>query len=147
MKTNNTCQLTTVLAFLGLALASWPRSTAGDSPAVGIETRTAWTTSRVKGSPDPPLPYITERAFPSLKFKQCLDIAKMPGTTLIPLGELPRRVGELDSTADIVIHCRSGVRSGKAQRILKDMGFSRVTNLTGGILQWSDDVDPTVAKY
>ncbi len=75
------------------------------------------------------------------------DIAKMPGTTLIPLGELPRRVGELDSTADIVIHCRSGVRSGKAQRILKDMGFSRVTNLTGGILRWSDDVDPAVAKY
>jgi adenylyltransferase/sulfurtransferase len=75
------------------------------------------------------------------------DIAKIPGTTLIPLGELPRRVGELDSTADIVIHCRSGVRSAKAQHILKDMGFSRVTNLSGGILQWSDDVDPTVAKY
>lgn len=75
------------------------------------------------------------------------EIAKIPGTTLIPLGELNKRVGELDATADIVIHCKSGVRSGKAQRLLKDMGFSRVTNLTGGILRWSDDVDSSVAKY
>ena len=75
------------------------------------------------------------------------DIARIEGTKLIPLGELPRRVGELDSTADIVIHCKSGKRSAKAQQILKDMGFSRVTNLTGGILRWSDDVDPSVPKY
>ncbi len=74
-------------------------------------------------------------------------IASIPGTTLIPLGELNKRVGELDATADIVIHCKSGMRSGKAQRLLKDMGFSRVTNLAGGILRWSDDVDPTVPKY
>ena len=75
------------------------------------------------------------------------EIAKIPGTTLIPLGSLPQHVHELDSTADIVVHCKSGVRSGKAQRLLKEMGFSRVTNLAGGILRWSDDVDPTVAKY
>ncbi len=75
------------------------------------------------------------------------EIARIPGTTLIPLGELNKRVGELDATADIVVHCKSGVRSGKAQRLLKDMGFSRVTNLTGGILRWSDDVDSSVAKY
>ena len=75
------------------------------------------------------------------------EIARIPGTKLIPLGELNKRVGELDATADIVIHCKSGMRSGKAQRLLKDMGFSRVTNLTGGILRWSDEVDPTVPKY
>ena len=75
------------------------------------------------------------------------EIARIPGTTLIPLSELNKRVGELDATADIVVHCKSGVRSGKAQRLLKDMGFSRVTNLTGGILRWSDDVDSSVAKY
>ncbi len=75
------------------------------------------------------------------------DIARIPGTTLIPLGQLPQRVDELDSTADIVIHCKSGMRSAKAQKILKEMGFSRVTNLTGGILRWSDEVDPTVPKY
>ena len=75
------------------------------------------------------------------------DIARIEGTTLIPLGEVARRVGELDSTADIVIHCKSGVRSGKAQKILKDMGFSRVTNLAGGILRWADEVDSSIAKY
>ncbi len=75
------------------------------------------------------------------------EIASIPGTTLIPLGELNKRVGELDAAADIVIHCKSGIRSGKAQRLLKDMGFSRVTNLAGGILRWSNDVDPAVPKY
>ena len=75
------------------------------------------------------------------------EIARIPGTTLIPLGTLPQHVHELDSTADIVVHCKSGVRSGKAQRLLRDMGFSRVTNLAGGILRWSDEVDPRVPKY
>lgn len=75
------------------------------------------------------------------------EIAKIPGTKLIPLGSLPQHVHELDATADIVVHCKSGVRSGKAQRLLKDMGFSRVTNLTGGILRWSADVDPRVPRY
>ena len=75
------------------------------------------------------------------------EIARIPGTTLIPLGTLPQHVHELDSTADIVVHCKSGFRSGKAQRLLKEMGFSRVTNLTGGILRWSDEVDPSVPKY
>ncbi len=75
------------------------------------------------------------------------EIASIPGSTLIPLGTLPQHVHELDSTAEIVVHCKSGVRSGKAQRLLKAMGFSRVTNLTGGILRWSDEVDRTVPKY
>ncbi len=75
------------------------------------------------------------------------EIASIPGTRLIPLGTLPQHIHELDATADIVVHCKSGVRSGKAQRLLKELGFSRVTNLAGGILRWSDDVDPRVPKY
>ncbi len=75
------------------------------------------------------------------------EIARIGGSTLIPLGTLPQHVHELDSTADIVVHCKSGVRSGKAQRLLKEMGFSRVTNLSGGILRWSDEVDPNVPRY
>ena len=75
------------------------------------------------------------------------EIARIPGSTLVPLGTLPQHVHELDATADIVVHCKSGYRSGKAQRLLKDMGFSRVTNLTGGILRWSTDVDPSVPRY
>jgi len=75
------------------------------------------------------------------------EIAKIPGTTLIPLGQLPKRVDELEATADIIVHCKMGGRSARAQQILKDMGFSRVTNLAGGILAWSDQVDPSVPKY
>ena len=75
------------------------------------------------------------------------EIARIPGSTLVPLGTLPEHVHELDATADIVVHCKSGVRSGRAQRLLKEMGFSRVTNLTGGILRWSAEVDPTVPRY
>lgn len=75
------------------------------------------------------------------------EIAKIEGSTLIPLGEVAQRVGELDATADIIVHCKMGGRSAKAQGILKDMGFSRVTNLTGGILRWSEDVDSDIPQY
>jgi adenylyltransferase/sulfurtransferase len=66
---------------------------------------------------------------------------------LIPLGDLPNRVNELDSSREIVAHCRSGVRSAKAVSFLQQAGFRKVKNLTGGILGWSDKVDPSVPKY
>jgi adenylyltransferase/sulfurtransferase len=66
---------------------------------------------------------------------------------LIPLGDLPSRVHELNSADDIVVHCRSGVRSGKAVDFLRKAGFRKVKNLKGGILAWSDQVDPSVPKY
>jgi adenylyltransferase/sulfurtransferase len=66
---------------------------------------------------------------------------------LIPLGDLPKRVNELDSARDIIAHCRSGVRSAKAVSFLQQAGFRKVWNLKGGILAWSDDVDPAVPKY
>lgn len=66
---------------------------------------------------------------------------------LIPLGELPRRVRELDSSREIVVHCRSGKRSADAVEFLQRAGFQRIWNLKGGILAWSDDVDPAVPKY
>jgi len=75
------------------------------------------------------------------------DIAHIPGARLIPLGNLPAAVPSLDRTRDIVVQCRSGVRSGRAVRLLQAAGFTRVRNLAGGILRWSDDVDPTVPKY
>jgi len=76
-----------------------------------------------------------------------VEIAHIPGARLIPLGQLASRVGELDRDADLVVHCRSGVRSAQAVRFLQEAGFRRVRNLTGGILAWSDEVDPTVPKY
>jgi adenylyltransferase/sulfurtransferase len=66
---------------------------------------------------------------------------------LIPLGELPRRVHELDSSREIVAHCRSGKRSAEAVDFLRKAGFRKVLNLKGGILAWSDEVDPSVPKY
>jgi molybdopterin/thiamine biosynthesis adenylyltransferase/rhodanese-related sulfurtransferase len=66
---------------------------------------------------------------------------------LIPLGDLPKRVHELDSSREIVVHCKSGMRSAKAVDFLRQSGFNRVTNLTGGILAWAEKVDPSLPKY
>jgi len=66
---------------------------------------------------------------------------------LIPLGELPRRVHELDSAREIVAHCKSGKRSAQAVDFLKQAGFRKIYNLHGGILSWSTEVDPSVPRY
>jgi adenylyltransferase/sulfurtransferase len=66
---------------------------------------------------------------------------------LIPLGELPKRASELDSSREIVAHCRSGKRSADAVQFLQQAGFRKIWNLKGGILAWSDEVDPSVPKY
>ena len=66
---------------------------------------------------------------------------------LIPLGDLPKRVHELDSSREIVAHCRSGVRSAKAVDFLRQAGFKKVHNLAGGILAWADRVDSKMPKY
>lgn len=66
---------------------------------------------------------------------------------LIPLGDLPRRVSELDSSREIVAHCRSGKRSADAVQFLTQAGFHKIWNLKGGILAWSDEVDPSMPKY
>jgi adenylyltransferase/sulfurtransferase len=69
------------------------------------------------------------------------------GGYLIPLGDLSRRAAELDSSREIVAHCRSGKRSAEAVEFLRRAGFRKILNLKGGILAWSDEVDPTVPKY
>jgi sulfur-carrier protein adenylyltransferase/sulfurtransferase len=69
------------------------------------------------------------------------------GGHLIPLGELPQRVHELDSSREIVAHCKSGKRSAQAVEFLQKAGFRKIQNLKGGILAWSDEVDPSVPKY
>ena len=66
---------------------------------------------------------------------------------LIPLGELPRRVHELDSAREIVAHCKSGKRSAQAVDFLRQAGFRKIYNLRGGILSWSTEVDPSVPRY
>jgi sulfur-carrier protein adenylyltransferase/sulfurtransferase len=75
------------------------------------------------------------------------QICRIPGSTLIPLPELPHRVKELDSQRELVVHCKSGMRSLKATQFLRQSGFRRVKSLKGGILAWADKIDPTVPKY
>jgi adenylyltransferase/sulfurtransferase len=75
------------------------------------------------------------------------QICNIPYAKLIPLGDLPKRVNELDSADEIVAHCKSGTRSAKAVDFLKQAGFRKVRNMKGGILAWSDKVDPSVPKY
>jgi adenylyltransferase/sulfurtransferase len=75
------------------------------------------------------------------------QICSIPGAKLIPLGDLAKRMNELDSAKEIVAHCKSGVRSGKAVDFLRQAGFKKVRNMKGGILAWSDKVDPRVPKY
>ncbi len=70
-----------------------------------------------------------------------------PDVRFIPLGDLPSRMHELDTADDIIMQCRSGVRSAKGLAILQGAGFRKLRNLTGGILAWSDEVDPSIAKY
>ena len=74
------------------------------------------------------------------------DICNIKGY-LIPVGDLPKRVSELDSSREIIAHCRSGVRSARAVNFLRSAGFKKVYNLTGGILAWADQIDPSMPKY
>ncbi len=76
------------------------------------------------------------------------EIAQIPNTKLIPLGEVVTRASEIDQSRTTVVHCKGGVRSAKAIESLKAAGFSgRLINLKGGIGAWSDEVDPSVPKY
>jgi adenylyltransferase/sulfurtransferase len=69
------------------------------------------------------------------------------GGKLIPLNEVPNRLDEIPREREIVVHCRSGVRSQKIAEFLKQAGYPRVVNLAGGILAWADEIDPKVQKY
>jgi sulfur-carrier protein adenylyltransferase/sulfurtransferase len=75
------------------------------------------------------------------------QICRIPGAVLIPLRELPSRVHELDPSQEVILQCRSGVRSANATAWLRHQGFTRARNLTGGILAWIDEVDPSQPKY
>jgi adenylyltransferase/sulfurtransferase len=75
------------------------------------------------------------------------QINRIAGSTLIPLGELPRRYQELPRDREIILQCKTGARSGRAQDFLKSVGFARVKNLKGGIRDWIDKVDPSQPKY
>lgn len=80
MATSKTSRFVATLVLVSLVLAAMQRGTRADSPKVGIEKRSPWATSRITGSPEKPLPYVAERAFPALTFKNCIDITNAPGS-------------------------------------------------------------------
>ena len=70
-----------------------------------------------------------------------------PGGEIDPAGRIPSRMSELDSADEIVLHCKSGVRSAKAVRLLQEAGFGKLHNVEGGITAWAEEVDSSVPKY
>jgi adenylyltransferase/sulfurtransferase len=75
------------------------------------------------------------------------EICRIAGSTLMPLPTLPQRLGELDKDRELIVHCKSGMRSQQAIGLLRQAGFAKLVNLKGGILAWADKIDPTMAKY
>jgi adenylyltransferase/sulfurtransferase len=75
------------------------------------------------------------------------QLCRLEGAALIPLNELPARFGELDRGRETVVYCRSGVRSQHAIAYLKQQGFTRLYNLSDGILAWAERIDPAMPRY
>ena len=76
-----------------------------------------------------------------------LEISKIPGSEVIPLGELAFRISELDSSEEIILVCKSGIRSTRALEILLGAGFTNINNLKGGINAWAQEIDPSLPIY
>ena len=74
-------------------------------------------------------------------------IGRIEGARLVPLDTLPRSIGQLNAEDEIVVYCHHGVRSAMAAEWMREQGFSRVRNLTGGIDRWSVEVDASVRRY
>ena len=75
------------------------------------------------------------------------DISRIPGARLVPLGTLDTAAPTLDASREVILYCKVGVRSLHAAEELADLGFTKLANLSGGIIRWSEEVDPTVLRY
>lgn len=75
------------------------------------------------------------------------SLCRLPGAILIPMGELPARLQELNNDAETVVICHHGVRSFHAARYLETTGFGDVINLSGGVAAWAGEVDPAMPRY
>ena len=101
MATGNAAGFAAALILVSAVSPAMSRTAMADPPKIGIETRVAWTTSRITGSPEPPLPYVTERVFPALKFNQCLDITSAPGSDRLYVVEQSGKVFSFPNKPDI----------------------------------------------
>ncbi len=78
---------------------------------------------------------------------QEFEIVRLPGAILMPLGDLERRLPELDPARELIVYCHRGVRSVRAVAYMRHLGFTRARNLVGGITEWTDKVDPSLPRY
>ena len=122
--------------FCGVAPAA---TAAADAPPPSDDATVEQLKARLAGQD---APFILDVREP-----QEYQICNIPGSTLIPLGELPSRLHELEGRGEMIVHCKSGARSAKAVKLLREAGFAQAKNLRGGILRWIDAVDPTLPKY
>ena len=122
-------------AFCGITSEEGSGADTGGLPQISPETLSA----RLAGE-EPPL-LIDVRDPPEW------EIAHLPGATLIPLSELPQRVTELTHARELVVYCHTGRRSAQGAKLLLELGFTHVSNLTGGIEAWAQKVDPTMSRY
>jgi adenylyltransferase/sulfurtransferase len=76
-----------------------------------------------------------------------LEISRLEGATLIPLGQLAARLSELDSAEEMVVFCKGGTRSARALELLASAGFRKAKNLKGGINAWAREIDPKLPVY
>jgi sulfur-carrier protein adenylyltransferase/sulfurtransferase len=116
---------------------------AGPEPAVAQNNATEITAVELKRRLDKGDPLVIV----DVREPNEYQINRIPGSILIPLGDIPKRAGELDPDREIVMQCKVGGRSAKAADYLRSIGFKRVLNLKGGILDWVDKVDPSQPKY
>ena len=75
------------------------------------------------------------------------EIARLDKAVLMPVAQVPARVNELSTADEIVVYCKTGVRSGRITNFLRDLGFRKVKNLAGGIDEWADKVEPEMPRY
>ena len=101
MATFKTVRFVAALILIFAALMAIRCTVMADELKVGIDKRVAWTTSRITGSPEPPLPYVTERAFPSLTFNQCLDITTAPGSDRLFVVEQSGKIFSFPNKPDV----------------------------------------------
>jgi molybdopterin/thiamine biosynthesis adenylyltransferase/rhodanese-related sulfurtransferase/molybdopterin converting factor small subunit len=129
--------------FCGVAPASEAAMTANGNPVSNLASETETDVRELKRKMD------AKEDFFLLDVREPNEyqIAKIPGSTLIPLGEVPQRYQEIPRDKEVIVHCKMGGRSAKAAAFLRQQGFKNVKNLKGGILDWSDKIDPSVPKY
>jgi adenylyltransferase/sulfurtransferase len=125
--------------FCGMAAAlATPKPGEGGSAAIPTVT-----VSELKSKIDKKSPIVILDVREKFEY----EIARIEGSRLIPLDELPDRLDELDPGTEIVAHCHSGMRSAQAIQFLRANGFNRAFNLAGGIDAWANEIDPTMQKY